>query len=186
MAIQPIIGDYTKNQGNTGNLLRSIKQSPLKLGTKLEGRIVSLDAKSQIIINAYVMGNLFILLLLMSFFAGNPPDVFAQKDVIASAETAIRTGKAKDLAQFFNESVELNFIDQKKNYSRTQAEFVLKGFFEKYPALDFHYVHKTTSQGGFEFTIGTYTHSGGRFRVNMLIKQANGRYLIDMLDFEQE
>ncbi|MBX2842160.1 MAG: DUF4783 domain-containing protein [Flammeovirgaceae bacterium] len=111
---------------------------------------------------------------------------FAQVEVMANAQVAIKAGNVESLVKHFNESVELNFIDEKKNYSKTQAEFVLKDFFSKYPAVDFQYDHKTTSRGGLKFTIGTYTHKGGKFRVHMLIKQSEGKYIIDLLDFTEE
>lgn len=111
---------------------------------------------------------------------------YAQVEVMANAQLAIKAGNAEGLVKHFNDSVELNFIDEKKNYSKTQAEFVLRDFFSKYPAVDFQYDHKTTSRGGLRFTIGTYTHKQGKFRVHMLIKQSNGKYIIDLLDFTEE
>lgn len=110
----------------------------------------------------------------------------AQQDIMAKAEHAIRAGNASELTRHFNESVELNVVDEKKNYSKVQAEFVLKDFFIRYPVVDFQYDHKTTSEGGLRFTIGTYTYNGGKFRVHMLIKQADGKYIIDLLDIDQD
>ncbi len=114
------------------------------------------------------------------------PVLIAQQDVIANARAAIKAGNAKDLSSHFNELVELNFDDEKSSYSKTQAEFVLKEFFKKYPAEDFSYLHQGTSKDGLKYAIGKYTYKGGAFRVYMLIKQANGGYIIDMLDFGEE
>ena len=124
----------------------------------------------------------FTLLLLTSFFYTS----YAQNQVIASAKTAMKAGKAEDISRYFNDLVEINFEDEKSSYNKQQAEFVLKEFFQKYPALDFQYVHQGSSKEGMRFAIGTYTYNGGRFRVFMLIKETEGQYIIDMLDFGQE
>jgi len=109
------------------------------------------------------------------------------KDVFTQAESAIRKGDAKALSEHLGELVELNFIDEKNSYSKTQAEFVLRDFFSKYPAESFHYDHKTTSESGLRFTIGTYTFKGGgQFRVHMLLKKSGSGYMIDMIDFTKE
>lgn len=113
---------------------------------------------------------------------------FAQSDILVRAESAMKSGQVNELIQFLNDPVEINLDDQKKKYSKTQAEFVLKDFFSKYPVVDFHYDHRTKSRGGMEFTIGTYQHKGGSFRVHMLLKhsEASGDYRIDLLDFMED
>ncbi|MEN7547676.1 DUF4783 domain-containing protein [Rapidithrix thailandica] len=108
------------------------------------------------------------------------------EDVIASARTAIKQGNAKNLSSYFNELVELNFDDEKSSYSKTQAEFVLKEFFKKYPAKDFRYIHKGASKEGLLYAIGKYTYEGGSFRVYILVKQMNGKYIIDTIDFGED
>lgn len=111
---------------------------------------------------------------------------FAQNEVEESAKTAIKTANAKTLATNFNDSVEISFDGQKQSYSKTQAEFVIKDFFKKYPVTDFEYVHQGSSKEGLKYIIGKYKHAGGSFRVYMLIKQFKGKYLIDTLDFSAE
>lgn len=110
----------------------------------------------------------------------------AQADVEGDAKTALKTANAKQLAVNFNDMVELGFDGQKQAYSKTQAEFVIKDFFKKYPVTDFEYLHQGSSKEGMKYIIGKYKHAGGSFRVYMLIKQFKGKYLIDTLDFTAE
>jgi hypothetical protein len=138
-----------------------------------------------------MMSNLPVLLSLLALYVFQPfqsRTALAQADILARAETAIKLGQVNELLLFVNDPVEINLEDQKKKYSKTQAEFVLRDFFSKYPAVDFHYDHRTKSRGGMEFTIGTYQYKGGRFRVHMLLKHSEnlGEYRIDLLDFMQD
>ena len=110
----------------------------------------------------------------------------AQSDVIDNVKTALKTGSSKALAGYLNEMVELSINGDKSSYSKTQAEFVLKDFFKKYPPTGFDYIHRGSSKEGLKYTIGKYKYSGGSFRVYMLIKQFKGKYLIDTLNFDKE
>ena len=108
------------------------------------------------------------------------------EDAMEAAGKAIRNGNAPKLTTYLNDLVELNISEKRASYSKTQAEFVLSDFFKKYPALNFSYVHKGTSQDGLAYGIGNYTYEGGAFRVYMLVKQNRDGYAIDTIDFGEE
>lgn len=111
---------------------------------------------------------------------------YSQSAVINNVRAALKAGSAKELVKSFNNTVELNFDGEKSSYSRTQAEFVLKDFFKKYPPSDFEYIHQGSSQQGLTYVIGKYSFEGGSFRVLMYIKKANDSYLVDLIDFSRE
>ena len=126
---------------------------------------------------------LVLLFLLSMVFSAH---VNAQEDIINNGKVALKSGNSKELSKYFNDLVDLGFEGEKASYSKTQAEFVLKDFFKKYPPLDFQYVHKGASKEGLTYTIGNYNYNGGSFRVLIYIKQFNGNFLIDYLDFSKE
>lgn len=111
---------------------------------------------------------------------------FSQSPVINNVRAALKAGSAKELVKNFNNAVELNFDGEKSSYSRTQAEFVLKDFFKKYPPSDFEYIHQGSSQQGLTYVIGKYSFEGGSFRVLMYIKKISDSYLVDLIDFSRE
>ena len=110
----------------------------------------------------------------------------AQDDIINNSKVALKTANARDLSKFLNDMVDIGFDGEKASYSKTQAEFVLKDFFKKYPPVDFQYVHKGSSKEGLTYTIGNYSYNGGSYRVLIYIKQFKGNFLIDYLDFSKE
>ncbi len=127
-----------------------------------------------------------ILALLLLFSAGSWSAAVAQGEVLDYARTALRAGSARELTRHFQESVELSFEGRKTVYSRTQAEFVLRDFFQKHEPTDFQYVHQGASREGLQYAIGRYNTSGGNFRVYLLMRQHNGAYRIETLDFTRE
>ncbi|GJM59584.1 MULTISPECIES: DUF4783 domain-containing protein [Persicobacter] len=110
----------------------------------------------------------------------------AQNDVLQKVRTALKTGNAKELSRHVHQNAELTFDGEKANYSRTQAEFVLKDFFKKNPPVDFQYVHQGTSREGLKYSIGKYETQTATYRVYMFVKPYDGNYYVDTIDFSKE
>ena len=55
----------------------------------------------------------------------------AQEDVMTTIKTHIKAGDAKQVANYFNELVEISINGEKGSYSKTQGEFILKEAFVK-------------------------------------------------------
>ncbi|MCS7019495.1 MAG: DUF4783 domain-containing protein [Cytophagales bacterium] len=123
----------------------------------------------------------------------------AQAETITdAAKTAIRTGDSKELARYFNSLVELKIHDanvskaNSKDYSKTQAEYILREFFRDNPPQSFEYIHQGASrEGNLRYTIGKYVcrdrnNKAVSFRVFMKLKQQNGSFVIDAIDFSKD
>lgn len=110
----------------------------------------------------------------------------AQGEMPGEIKTAIRSGSSRDLARLFNNTVEIGFDGDKSTYSKTQAEFVLKDFFSKNAPTGFEFNHQGSSDQGQRYAIGTYTTKAGEYRVFVVVKQANGKYLVDTVDFTKK
>jgi hypothetical protein len=110
----------------------------------------------------------------------------AQTEVPGDIKTAIQAGSSRDLARFLNNSVEIGFDGDKSTYSKTQAEFVLKNFFSKNAPAGFEFNHQGSSDRGQRYAIGTYNTKGGSYRVFVVVKQVNGTYFIDTMDFTKK
>lgn len=97
--------------------------------------------------------------------------------------TALKSGSAKELINYFNKITELKINDKGASYTKIQAESILKDFFTKYPTKDFEYIHKGSSPEGLKYNIGKYTYSTGKFKIVMLLKKINEDYVIDTINF---
>ena len=131
------------------------------------------------------MNKNFILVTLMLFTLSV---AVAQNKEISEAESFIRKGDSKSLSKHFGETIELNFDGKKQNYSRNQAEFVMKDFFSKNPPKPdgFESYHRGQPNTNLSFSIIKYDSKNGAFRVFMKVKNQQGKYFIDALDFIRE
>jgi len=111
---------------------------------------------------------------------------FSQNDVISNVRMAIKTGSSKELSQYFGAVIVLNFDGEKSNYSKSQAEFVLKDFFRKYEPIDVEYIHQGDSNKGYKYIMGKYRAENGSFRIYILFKKSEDTYYVDTMDFTRE
>ena len=110
----------------------------------------------------------------------------AQTSVVTNVRDAIRAGSSRELTRHFNDMVELNIEGKSGTYTKEQATFVLKEFFDKYPTSDFTYIHQGASEDGTQYAIGRYSFDTGSFRVFMLVKKVNNDFKVKLLNIAEE
>lgn len=103
-----------------------------------------------------------------------------------NVKLALNAGSAKELIKYFNNVTELKIDDSGANYSRIQAESVLKDFFQQNQVENFDYIHKGASPEGLKYNIGMYNAKSGTFRVVILLKEVKGQYVVDTMNFNKE
>jgi hypothetical protein len=124
---------------------------------------------------------------ILIFLFSNPFLVFAQTDVINNVKAALKSGSSKELIKFCNDRVDLNIDHETNNYSRVQAEFILKDFFKKYPPSDFQYIHQGASKEGLKYAIGKYSFNNGSFRTLIRLRLGKDNiYYVYAIDFTEE
>lgn len=129
---------------------------------------------------------ILVYVLLVSFCGVFTSSEAQSNDVIDNISIALSSGSAKELTNFFNDVVELKIDGEKENYSKKQAEVIIRNFFSKYPPVRFNKIHDGSSPEGLLYVLGKYSHKEGSHRVYMLIKQLDGKYKIDTFDLTKE
>jgi Domain of unknown function (DUF4783) len=96
---------------------------------------------------------------------------------------AIKSGDAAAVARHFDNTVEITMPDKSNNYSKSQAEMVLKDFFSTNGVKDFQVKHKGENAGS-QYCIGTLVTKNGSFRTTVFMKQKNDKQLLQEIRFE--
>ena len=97
--------------------------------------------------------------------------------------SALESGSSNELAKFFENSISLNINGQQGDYSKIQAELVLKDFFKKHPSQGFSLLYQKENQGTVSTYIGEYASTPSNFKVFIKVSQATNSYRIYSLDF---
>ncbi len=108
------------------------------------------------------------------------------QDVIAQVTETIKAGSAKELTRFLNPSVDVTIEGKVENYSKAQAEFVLRDFFKAHPPNEFSIIHQGQSKGGQPFAIGQYKSQNETYRVWMKLKVTDNQQFIQEISFVKQ
>jgi len=110
---------------------------------------------------------------------------FTDQSGIDEVINALRSGNSAQLSGYFDENVELTLPDKSDNYSRAQAQLIVKDFFGNNGVKGFELKHKGDSPSG-HFCIGTLQTNAGKFRTNVFMKVKNGKEVVKEIRFLAE
>jgi len=124
-----------------------------------------------------IWGSAFIALtlFLVSF---SPP--YSIEEVV----TAIRGGNAGQLAKFLDNRIDITLPGKSDNYSKNQAEMILKDFFTQNSVQNFQIKHKGDNSDGSQFCIGTLKTKNGDFRTKFFMKMRGDKQVIQEMEFQ--
>lgn len=78
---------------------------------------------------------------------------------------ALEEGSSKAISRFFEERLEISLDNDKKDFSKSQAEIVLRDFFKNNPSKGFELVQDRRSNENNIYLIGIYHSINTVFRV---------------------
>ena len=108
------------------------------------------------------------------------------RDINDDISLALRAGNAKELTVFFNKNIDLKIRDNEGIFSKTQAELILKEFFDHYTASSFTILYQGSSKDGAKYSIGNLVTDKGMFRVYYYMKIVGETYRIFELSLNKE
>lgn len=95
----------------------------------------------------------------------------------------LKVGNVSGIAAFFDNTVEITLPEKGNSYSKTQAELVLKDFFNNNPVKGFSIIHKGQN-AGYQYCIGTLITKNGNFRTTIQMKQKKDIQVLQEIRFE--
>ena len=99
--------------------------------------------------------------------------------------TAMKAGNSSEIAKFFDNTVEVNMPEKSNSYSKSQAELVLRDFFNTNTVKTFEIIHKGENAGS-QYCIGTLVTKNGSFRTTIFMKQKGTRQVLQEITFENK
>ena len=108
--------------------------------------------------------------------------VFSQN--FNSISKAMQVGNASELAKHFDGNVEVTILKKSSNYSKSQAEMVIKNFFNSNQPRSYKSVHNGSSGGGAQYQIGELVCSSKTYRTYIFGKPKGGSFLIQEIRIE--
>lgn len=97
--------------------------------------------------------------------------------------SALRAGSASEVSKYLDDNIDLTVPDKSDNYSKAQAQLIIKDFFSNNAVKGFDLKHKGDSKDG-HYAIGTLQTSSGNFRTNVFTKVKKGKEVIREIRFQ--
>ena len=96
---------------------------------------------------------------------------------------AMRSGNINQLSRFLDTRVDISLPEKSDTYSKSQAEMIIRDFFNTNVVRNFLVKHKGENSG-LEFCIGVLQTRNGDYRTTLFIKQKGDRLLLQELRFQ--
>lgn len=125
---------------------------------------------------------LSLLLSAFLWFYSPDPGLNTEKS-IDPIVSAISSGSSSELVRFFDSSISMNVNGQQGEYSKSQAEIILRDFFKKNPSLGFALIFQNENPGSLSTYIGEYSTNQGLFKVFIKVSQNGSGFRVYSLDF---
>ena len=111
------------------------------------------------------------------------PLVQAQDEGHALA-VVLEEGSSHKLINYLDDRVEISFNNDKRDFSKSQAQIVLREFFKNNPARGFQLQQEGKSSASLSYLIGTYQSAEGDYRLLIRGKRRGEKpFLIYSMDF---
>lgn len=130
--------------------------------------------------NRFIMKKFFTPFLIASALLLS---AFTLQSGIDEVISALRSGNASELSKYLDDNVELTLPDKSDNYSKAQAQLILKDFFSNSSVKGFELKHKGGIPGS-PFFIGTLQTGSGSFRTNVFMKSKGGKEVVKEIRFQ--
>ena len=97
---------------------------------------------------------------------------------------ALKAGNASTLSKYFDNRVDLSLPNKSDNYSRTQAEMIIKDFFSNNGVRNFELKHKGEKAGS-NYCVGILQTRGGNYRTTLFMKLKGDKQYLQDISFQQ-
>jgi hypothetical protein len=107
-----------------------------------------------------------------------------QSSLISDVSNNFKSGNSKEIAKYFNSSVELSLSDETDTYSKAQAEQIIRDFFTKNVPVNSTVIHLINTNPNYQIGILSLITKTVKFRVTVTFKKTSGEFLITELRIE--
>ncbi|HEY4155389.1 MAG TPA: DUF4783 domain-containing protein [Puia sp.] len=118
-------------------------------------------------------------LILFSFRAFHKADIY-NLDAVA---TAFRSGNVNQLSPFLDMRVDISLPGKTDTYSKSQAEMVIRDFFNTNGVKNFKIIQQGES-GGFVFCTGMLQTLSGNYRTVLFFRQKGEKQYLQEIRFQ--
>lgn len=127
------------------------------------------------------------LLVIASLSAFHTPDTGNDVPVLEEISQCLSSQNIDQLAELFDQQVEITLSGRSQAYAKAQARQVVKSFVEQNPPQKFTFGEQGTTLHML-YALGTYNAPNGTYEIDVYLKKkgSEGNYKIDQMRIERK
>ena len=125
----------------------------------------------------------FVIFSLVFFSISFGKIIATEQEIFVELSNNFKSGNVREIAKYFANTVDVTLPSSEDQYSKSQAEIVLKNFFSEHNPSNFTLEHQGASNNG-KYMVGTLTTSKGTFKVYVFVKDVGGQKSISEIKIE--
>jgi len=121
--------------------------------------------------------------IILTFLLITGMNSFTWTNNVNDVVSALKVGDASRMSKYFDNLVDISVNDRSHSYSRSQAELVMRDFFNSNDVTNFQVVYKSAGTD-VEYCMGKLTTRHGEFRTSFSLKNRGDRKLIQEITLD--
>jgi hypothetical protein len=121
--------------------------------------------------------------IILTFLLITGMNSFTWTNNVNDVVSALKVGDASRMSKYFDDLVDISVNDRSHAYSRSQAELVMRDFFNSNDVTNFQVVYKSAGTD-VEYCMGKLTTRHGEFRTSFSLKNRGDRKLIQEITLD--
>jgi len=122
-----------------------------------------------------------IIILFLSFTLVGFSITTSPENAFGSIERSFKEGDSKKIVSHIDDKILLEINRLESVYSKSQAEQILKDFFEKNKPKDFIVKSKSLAKGNYALLGALITENNKRFRVSIKLRESGNYFALDKI-----
>ena len=128
---------------------------------------------------------ILIISIISCFFSFTPAEV-RQKDVFDTLSGYFKDSNSKEISGYFASVIEMEILSEEGEYSKAQAELILRDFFSKHSPVSVKVVHRLSSSSNYKFGVLSLQSREDKLRVSISMAKNGNQFLIKTITIEND
>jgi hypothetical protein len=107
-------------------------------------------------------------------------------DSIDAIAGFLKESDSRNIASYFAPIIEMNLLSDENEYSKAQAELILRDFLSKNKPITVKILHKVNSNSNYRFAVFSVHSIESKFRISISLKKSDNFYYINLLRIEYD
>jgi hypothetical protein len=114
------------------------------------------------------------------------PAEVQQRDIFDTLSGYFKASNSKEIAGYFGPMIELNILSEEGEYSKAQAELIIRDFFSKNKAGSVKVIHRLSSSSNYRFGVLALQTDQSKLRVSISLANDGNRFMIRSIRIEND